>query len=103
MTSQLRSYWCFVDDGLLPRYVMHTTVRFCTSAKQDDVKHLSPAQLAPNEQSLLGSTPDSLHDRSTNRDASEAQLVVVARLLVFAFFKLATLEIADYCHGSAVA
>jgi hypothetical protein len=39
MTSQLRSYWCFADDGLLPRYVMQTTVRFCTSAKQDDVEH----------------------------------------------------------------
>jgi hypothetical protein len=30
---------------------MQITVRFCTSAKQDDVELLSPAQLALNEQS----------------------------------------------------
>ena len=100
MTSQLLSYWCFVGDGLLPRYVMQTTVRFCTSAKQDDVERISPTQLAPNEQSMFGSTTRVIGLPTAVRGGSDR---CGRKADVFACFELATLKISDYRRGSAVA
>lgn len=45
----------YLANCLLPSKVMQSTVRFCASAKQDDVEHFPPAQLALDERILTRS------------------------------------------------